>query len=43
MLIYNDELSVCPLTTHIPIKKVTKLITEKYSEKINLIDDFYKN
>ena len=43
MLIYNDVLSVCPLTTHIPIKKVTKLITKKnIIEKINLIDDFYK-
>ena len=43
MLIYNDVLSVCPLTTHIPIKKVAKLITKKnIIEKINLIDDFYK-
>ena len=29
MLIYNQKLSVCPLTTHIPIKKVNKFITKK--------------
>lgn len=43
MLIYNKNLSVCPLTTHIPIKKVTKMITQKnLYEKVNLIDQFYK-
>tara|TARA_B100000902_G_C27310929_1_gene918352 strand:+ start:1759 stop:2724 length:966 start_codon:yes stop_codon:yes gene_type:complete len=43
MLIYNKDLSVCPLTTHIPIKNVTKLITKKnLYEKINLIEKFYK-
>ncbi len=43
MLIYNKKLSVCPLTTHVPIKNVTKLITKKkIYEKINLIDQFYK-
>ena len=26
MLIYNKELSVCPLTTHLPLKKVPKKI-----------------
>ena len=42
MLIYNDELSVCPLTTHIPIKNVPKFITKKnISEKVKLINDFY--
>ena len=30
MLIYNKSLSVCPLTTHIPIKFVTKNITRKF-------------
>ena len=29
MLIYNKNLSVCPLTTHLPIKKVSKKINEK--------------
>ena len=43
MLIYNKKLSVCPLTTHIPIKNVAKMITkENLYEKINLIDQFYK-
>ena len=43
MLIYNKNLSVCPLTTHIPIKNVAKMITKKnLCEKINLINQFYK-
>ena len=29
MLIYNKELSVCPLTTHLPLKHVTKKINKK--------------
>ena len=29
MLIYNDELSVSPVTTHLPLKFVTKNITKK--------------
>ena len=29
MLIYNKDLSVCPLTTHIPIKKIPRLVTKK--------------
>ncbi len=42
MLIYNKELSVCPLTTHIPIKNVNKYINKKnLFEKVKLIDDFY--
>ena len=43
MLIYNKELSVCPITTHLPLKTVVKNITrEKIIEKISLIDNFYK-
>ena len=43
MLIYNKNLSVCPLTTHIPVKSVTKMITKKnIYEKINLIYKFYQ-
>ena len=43
MLIYNKELSVCPLTTHLPIKLVSKQINRKsIIEKVNLINDFYK-
>ena len=42
MLIYNKKLSVCPLTTHIPIKKVSKHITKKnISEKVRLLNKFY--
>lgn len=43
MLIYNEKLSVCPITTHLPIKKVSKKITnEIISKKIYLIDAFFK-
>ena len=43
MLIYNEKLSVCPLTTHLPLKKVTKSITVKLiGQKVKLIDSFYK-
>ena len=43
MLIYNEKLSVCPITTHLPIKEVPKKITkESISEKIYLINAFFK-
>ncbi len=43
MLIYNQDLSVCPVTTHLPIKLVAKKITKKLvEEKIILVDYFYK-
>ena len=43
MLIYNKELSVAPVTTHLPIKNVATKITEKLIwEKIILIDNFYR-
>ena len=29
MLIYNKRLSVCPITTHLPLKSVTRNITKK--------------
>ena len=42
MLIYNKILSVCPLTTHLPIKLVTKEINKKnISDKVYLINNFY--
>ena len=42
MLIYNKELSVCPITTHLPLKSVVKSITKKnIIEKVNLINNFY--
>ena len=44
MLIFNKELSVCPVTTHLPLKLVTKKITKKLIiKKIFLVDNFYKN
>ena len=44
MLIYNKNLSVCPLTTHLPIKQVAKKINKKsINEKVILINNFYKN
>ena len=43
MLIYNKKLSVCPITTHLPLKFVVKNINKKkIIEKITLIDSFYK-
>ena len=43
MLIYNKKLSVCPVTTHLPLKTVPKLINKRIIiEKIKLIRDFYK-
>ena len=44
MLIYNKNLSVCPITTHLPLKAVSKNITKKLiTEKVKIIDNFYKN
>ena len=44
MLIYNKDLSVCPITTHVPLKLVTNSITKKsIIEKVSLINSFYKN
>ncbi len=43
MLIYNNNLSVCPITTHLPLKLVSKQINKKIiKSKINLIFKFYK-
>ena len=43
MLIYNNKLSVCPVTTHLPLKLVTKNIKKKIiTEKIDLIIKFYE-
>ena len=42
MLIYNKDLSVCPVTTHLPIKLVAKNITKKLiEEKIKIINTFF--
>ena len=42
MLIYNKDLSVCPLTTHLPLRLVSNKINKKLiEEKIRLINIFY--
>ena len=44
MLIYNKKLSVCPLTTHLPLKFVSNKISKSLIiEKVILINDFYIN
>jgi len=43
MIIYNKNLSVCPLTTHLPIKYVSKKINEsEIINKVKLIDNFWR-
>ena len=43
MLIYNKKLSVCPITTHLPLKYVASKINKKMLiEKIKLVNNFYK-
>jgi len=44
MLIYNDRLSVCPITTHLPLKHVAKNITKKkIISSVKKIKIFYEN
>ena len=44
MLIYNRKLSVSPLTTHIPIKFITKRINkERIFKNVVILKSFYKN
>ena len=43
MLIYNKNLSVCPITTHLPLNKISKRINKKIiCEKVFLINNFYE-
>ena len=43
MLIFNKKLSVSPITTHIPINKVSQKIKKKVIiKKVNSINEFYK-
>ncbi len=43
MLIYNKKLAVSPLTTHLPVKKISKSISEKkIMNHSQLIKKFYK-
>ena len=43
MLIYNPKFSVCPVTTHLPINRVSKNLTKKniLNDVINIYN-FYK-
>ena len=43
MIIYNKKLSVCPLTTHLPVKYISKRINKlEIINKVKLIDNFWK-
>ena len=43
MLIYNDKISVSPITTHLPIKHVAKNINKKkIIQNIDVINNFYQ-
>ena len=43
MLIFNKKLAVCPVTTHVPLKHVSKKINKALIiNKVKLINDFYK-
>ena len=43
MLIYNKNLSVSPITTHVPLKNVSKIINKKMiMNNVHLIKIFYK-
>jgi len=44
MLIFNKKLSVSPITTHLPVKLISKNINKEIiKKKIILINNFYKN
>jgi 4-hydroxythreonine-4-phosphate dehydrogenase len=44
MLIYNKNLSVSPLTTHLPLKLVSKKINKNLIiEKVKIINDFFRD
>ena len=43
MIIYNKKLSVCPLTTHLPVKYISKRVNKlEIINKVKLIDNFWK-
>ena len=44
MLIFNETVSVSPVTTHFPLKKIfTKITSKKIVQNIKAINSFYKN
>ena len=43
MLIFNKDLAVCPLTTHLPLKRIFKKITkDKIIKHVNTVHNFYR-
>ena len=43
MLIYNDDISVSPITTHVPLKKIFSYISKKkIVNNLKIINNFYK-
>ena len=43
MLLFNNKLAVCPITTHIDIKEVdNKLSKTKIVKKVETINNWYK-
>jgi 4-hydroxythreonine-4-phosphate dehydrogenase len=43
MVIYNKILSVCPITTHLPVKNISKQLSKnEIIDKTKLINDFWK-
>jgi 4-hydroxythreonine-4-phosphate dehydrogenase len=43
MIIYNKSLSVCPITTHIPIKYINKFIKKsEIIDKVKIVNNFWK-
>ncbi len=44
MLIYNKNLSVCPITTHLPLQRVNKQLNKSILiKKTSIINKFYKD
>ena len=44
MLIFNKKLSVCPITTHLPINKVANnLINKKICSSVIRLNNFFNN
>ena len=43
MLIFHKKLSVCPITTHLPVAKITKKLNKKsIIKQVILINEFYR-
>ena len=43
MLIFNQKLSVSPITTHLPVNMISKNLSKKIIiKKIKIINNFYK-